>query len=79
MANQVITTARALDIQEGKPMITTLQPREELINLEYLALAQRNDISPNKFALLVEEQWIENYVDSLSDEQVELNLLNINL
>ena len=64
-------------MQEGKPMITTLQPREELINLEYLALAERNDISSNKFALLVEEQWIENYVDSLSDELITTKLNEI--
>jgi len=53
--------------------------REELVNLEYLALAKREDISTNKFALLIEEQWVENYVNSLSDKQVKLKLLGAKL
>jgi len=53
--------------------------REELVNLEYLALAEREDISTNKFALLIEEQWVENYVNSLSDKQVKLKLLGVKI
>ena len=54
--------------------MTTL--REELTNLEYLALAQRKEISANKFALLVKDKWVEKYVASLSDKQVRLQLIN---
>jgi len=52
-----------------------LQPREELISLEYLKLAENATLE--KFTQLLEESTIENYVDSLTDEAVDLELLKL--
>ena len=61
--------------QEVNQMLT---PREELINLEYLRLAQDSWVSTKMYQQYVEEQTIENYVDRLEDDEVMIRLLNHN-
>ena len=56
-----------------------LSPREELVNLEYLKLAEDDSILTERYQQYIEEQTIENYVDGLDDDEVMLRILNHNL
>lgn len=56
-----------------------ISPREELINLEYLVLAEDDGVPTEEYTQLLEEQTIENYVDGLNDDEVMLQILNHNL